>query len=768
MKKTTLLIVLAIIFCYSGTSQLPSSFDLRDYDGENYITSVKSQDGGTCWTHGTMGAIESNMLFSNVWTEQGESGEPNLAEYHLDWWNGFNEHNNDDVDPPTGDGLEVHMGGDYLVASAYTSRFEGVVRDIDGQSFDDPPLRTDPSYHYYYVRDVEWFTAGTSLDNINTIKEMLMTHGAMGICMCYSGDFIDEDNYTHYQPMSDDTDPNHAITLVGWDDDKVTQAPQPGAWLCKNSWGEGWGLDGYFWISYYDRHCCQHPEMGAVSFQNIEPLMYDDIYYHDYHGWRDTKTGTTEAFNAFTADSDEYLKSVSFFTAEDNVSYTVKIYDTFSSGNLQDELSSKSGDIQYKGFHTIDLDDPVSLASGNNFYIYLYLSSGGHPYDRTSDIPVLLGASYRTISTSSANPGESYYHNGSEWVDFYGYDDPSGFDNTGNFCIKGLTIDELSSDVFLNYIDVTGDDSGDGIPDAGENADINLRVLNLGTGASNSITLEATATGPNAQYVQVNDPSTGIGVLNVGDTSNVAVNVDIDPGTPYETVIEITFELTGESGQIVKQYVIGDLPDYIIDDGQATTCLGMFYDSGGQDNAHSSEEDYTMTFYAEGQDPIIFNFTFFDLEDEADCNYDYLEIYNGESTSDPLIGKYCGTDSPGQVESDNPENALTFVFHSDSYVNNDGWEALITCGPTEIQENETVENIICYPNPTTGIVNIEAAGRELLINEVVVFNMLGKVVKRVRNTNMIDLNDQDNGIYYLHIEYGDAETVSILKISLLK
>lgn len=36
---------------------------------------------------------------------------------------------------------------------------------------------------------------------------------------------------------------NHAIILVGWDDAK-------GAWLLKNSWGEGWGEDGYMWIPY--------------------------------------------------------------------------------------------------------------------------------------------------------------------------------------------------------------------------------------------------------------------------------------------------------------------------------------------------------------------------------------------------------------------------------------------------------------------------------------------------------------------------------------
>jgi hypothetical protein len=38
-------------------------------------------------------------------------------------------------------------------------------------------------------------------------------------------------------------DINHIVTLIGWDD-------PTSCWLIKNSWGTGWGANGYAWVSY--------------------------------------------------------------------------------------------------------------------------------------------------------------------------------------------------------------------------------------------------------------------------------------------------------------------------------------------------------------------------------------------------------------------------------------------------------------------------------------------------------------------------------------
>ena len=149
-----------------------------------------------------------------------------------------------------------------------------------------------------------------------------------------------------------------------------------------------------------------------------------------------------------------------------------------------------------------------------------------------------------------------------------------------------------------------------------------------------------------------------------------------DPGT-YD--VTLTVSNAEDEETLVKEDYITASAQFNMADETVTTCQGLFYDEGGPDNNYPDDSDHTMTFYPEGSGALQVVFESFSVEEDSDCSYDWLKIYDGESTSDDLIGTYCGNDSPGTITATNDEGALTFEFHSDGLVNESGWEAVISC-----------------------------------------------------------------------------------------
>ena len=126
--------------------------------------------------------------------------------------------------------------------------------------------------------------------------------------------------------------------------------------------------------------------------------------------------------------------------------------------------------------------------------------------------------------------------------------------------------------------------------------------------------------------------------------------------------------------------------EYLITNGSVTTCSGVFYDSGGQLEDYSDNEIFEMTFNPSSTNgKIKVEFIQFNVEYQSSCNYDWLRIFDGPDDSSPLIGTYCGTNSPGVITSTHESGALTFIFLSDASVIAPGWEAVISCEIEPIQ-----------------------------------------------------------------------------------
>lgn len=78
------------------------------------------------------------------------------------------------------------------------------------------------------------------------IKSVLVTSGPVVAEMAVYGDFGSYDGGVYEHPGEEPASAiNHQVVIVGYDDTL-------GCWICKNSWGTGWGENGFFRIAYGD------------------------------------------------------------------------------------------------------------------------------------------------------------------------------------------------------------------------------------------------------------------------------------------------------------------------------------------------------------------------------------------------------------------------------------------------------------------------------------------------------------------------------------
>lgn len=123
---------------------------------------------------------------------------------------------------------------------------------------------------------------------------------------------------------------------------------------------------------------------------------------------------------------------------------------------------------------------------------------------------------------------------------------------------------------------------------------------------------------------------------------------------------------------------------YKMSNNKVYDCRGKLIDSEGNKvntSWYASNEDFIFTISVSGASKINIKFTNpFNVE----AGSDFLKVYSGKDTFSGFIKKYDNNNKPSGTISVT-DSCITFYFHSDKYVNGDGfelsWEAKITSVP---------------------------------------------------------------------------------------
>lgn len=425
-----------------------TSFDLRDYGRDN---AIKDQgDFGTCWAFSAINSVESNLILNNSSIDS----SIDLSEKHLAYYtynSKIDKLGNTAGDTIVGAENFLDLGGNQSIADNVLTNWNGVVYEsdmpLDSYDASERDSVYDPTFSYtgddYHVRNA----IHVSLEDTNYIKKMLAKYGAGVINFCWAGDeFMNYDTAAYYNWNYGPEYSNHAVTLIGWDDtyskenfyDPFGYIQNDGAWLIKNSWGEYWGDGGYFWMSYEEASiigsCYDHNAYDTcsaldhdvyydfVSFYSAEPVDGDsNIYTYDGSAVSEVigseEGGTIMGANIFTAAATESLIKVTLGVTETNTEYAIQVYT-----NLTDAADPTSGTAAFAepqkvflaedGYHTINLNTPVSLTKGEQFSIVVISSKW--------TVASEYSTSWGWVDFTASNKfGQSFFSvdEGNTWID---------------------------------------------------------------------------------------------------------------------------------------------------------------------------------------------------------------------------------------------------------------------------------------------------------------------------------------------------------------
>lgn len=391
-----------------STTIVPTRYDLR----EKYrISDIRNQGNyGTCWSFAALSAIESVLLPEETLQ---------FSVDHMTLTNGFNLKQND--------------GGEYTIGMAYLASWKGPVYEADDPYGDE---ETDDTLSA--VKHVQEMQIIDGKD-YEKIKEAVFQYGGVQTSI-YNALRSSQSKSAYY---NNDTygycyigtqKPNHDVVIIGWDDSYPKEnftmdLEGDGAFICQNSWGDDFGEDGVFYISYYDTNVGTH----NVVYTDIEETdNYDHIYQSDLCGWVGHLGYNKESIygaNVFTAESDENIVAAGFYATGRDSEYEIYIVRNFEDETSFDEkIPVASGKLGNAGYYTIDFDQKIEVQAGERYAVVLHIKTPGaiHP----------LAIEYRADDATKnviLDDGEGYISvSGAEWENVMNVE-------ACNICIKAFS-----------------------------------------------------------------------------------------------------------------------------------------------------------------------------------------------------------------------------------------------------------------------------------------------------------------------------------------
>ena len=403
---------LTVVDNSEGISDVPPSYDLRT---RLRVSEVRNQGTyGTCWAFAAISALESSLM-----------PEENLlfSVDHMSMSNSFN--------------VNQYDGGEYTMGMAYLAAWQGPVYEKDdpyGDGATDESL--SPVKHVQEIRIIDG-------KDYQGIKEAVFKYGGVQTSL-YSNISSSKGNSKYFNKDTNaycymgSEKPNHDVVIIGWDDNYPKEnfnvdLEGDGAFICQNSWGNEFGDDGFFYVSYYDTNIGTHNEVytGVENTDN-----YDYIYQSDLCGWVGKMGYDKEDMygaNVFTATSDQNIKAASFYATASDTSYELYIVNNFKDEySFANRKKVAEGTLENAGYYTIKFDEEVPVAEGERYAVVLHINTpeSTHPMAIEYD----SGESY--LKDVDLDDGEGYIsYDGAAFINVKEKQDC-------NLCIKAFSDDK--------------------------------------------------------------------------------------------------------------------------------------------------------------------------------------------------------------------------------------------------------------------------------------------------------------------------------------